>query len=177
MNAGNATAARAAGDRSGFTYSPSLNHVAVTVPDLGAAVDWYTSVLGFEVLHGPVEFGLHGAGEGASLPDVFGERFRKMRICWLATGGQTGIELFELVDPPTEISPSFEYWRTGLMHLALTVGDVDAVVARIDATGGQRASKTWEWYEDHHYAYCRDPWGTVIELTDMSYDRINANRA
>ena len=31
-------------------YPPSLNHVAVTVPDLDAAVAWYTEVSGFDVL-------------------------------------------------------------------------------------------------------------------------------
>ena len=35
-----------------MTRAPhAVNHVGINVPDLGAAVAWYVSVLGFEVVH------------------------------------------------------------------------------------------------------------------------------
>ena len=169
-------AARVDTGRTGLTYPPSLNHVALTVADLDAAVSWYASVFGFEVLAGPVEFEIGATDEGSSLPDVFGKRFRKLRMCWMATGGATGFELFEFVDPRTEERPSFEYWKTGLMHFAVTVGDVEEVANRIDASGGRRVSKVWPWYEGHEFTYCQDPWGNIVELNSLSFERVNANR-
>lgn len=164
------------GDRKGLEYAPSLNHVGTVVTDLDAAVEFYTRALGFEVLGGPTTFTASADDEGASLPDVFGERFREVRMCWLATGGVTGFELFEFIDPKSEQREPFEYWKTGPMHVAVTVHDVDVVADRIVACGGTRASKTWTWYEGHSFLYCRDPWGNVVELNSMSYERVNANR-
>jgi catechol 2,3-dioxygenase-like lactoylglutathione lyase family enzyme len=37
-------------------YPKTINHVAVSVPDLDKAVKWYQEVFGFTVVNGPVEF-------------------------------------------------------------------------------------------------------------------------
>src|SRR5687768_6940152 len=110
-------------DRSGLGYAPSLNHVGVVVGDLDQAIEFYTQAIGFDVLGGPATFTYEAVGDARSLTDVFGERYREVRMCWLATGGVTGFELFQFIDPPTEQSPPFQYWKTGLMHVAVTVHD------------------------------------------------------
>ena len=163
-------------DRSGLGYAPSLNHVGVVVGDLDQAIEFYTQAIGFDVLGGPATFTYEAVGDARSLTDVFGERYREVRMCWLATGGVTGFELFQFIDPPTEQSPPFQYWKTGLMHVAVTVHDVDIVADRIVAHGGVRASQVWRWNEGHYWIYCRDPWGNIVELNSMSYERVNANR-
>ncbi len=37
-------------------YPKTLNHIAISVPDLDKAIKWYKEIFGFDVVRGPVEF-------------------------------------------------------------------------------------------------------------------------
>ena len=79
----------------------ALQHVAIDVDDLDAALGFYTEGLGLEVAERPASLGANGA--------------------WLSTGsGQ-----IHLVEVETFVAPAAS------PHLALEVDDVDAAVATL----------------------------------------------
>ena len=98
----------------------------------------------------------------------------------LSTADGVGIELFQFVEPKTEVpADTFEYWRGGIFHFCLTAPDVDAVAQRIGAHGGKVMSKVWKLWANKEYevVYCQDPWGTIVELCSHPYEQFWSNLA
>lgn len=96
-----------------------IDHVAVAVPDLGAAITRYRDVLGAAVTE-PVALPEHGVtvafvGEGESKT--------------------------ELLEPLGEGSPVAAFLerrpKGGMHHICYRVADVDAAVTRLEATGAR----------------------------------------
>ena len=82
--------------RSDFvTYPRTVNHVAISVPDIEKAVKWYNDVLGFVVIKGPIEIVVDDSLVGVVLKNIHGPRLKKLRAAWLISGNQVGIEIFE----------------------------------------------------------------------------------
>jgi len=150
-----------------------INHVGVTVGDLGAGVRWYREVFGLTVLAGPVETGLDGdAGERRS--DIFGPRFARMRLAHLIDSSGVGIEMFEFIEPATGTPDEiFAYWKTGFSHVAFTVEDLEATRGKITELGGRARTGVYQLANsDCRVCYCEDPWGTAIELSTRPYRTI-----
>jgi catechol 2,3-dioxygenase-like lactoylglutathione lyase family enzyme len=158
----------------------AVTHVGVTVTDLDRAVRWYGDVLGLEPIGPAVDVRADEGHGGAVAADVFGDRLGRFRQAHLASVNGVALELFEFVDPPTEPrSENFEYWKTGVSHLCLTVAGIERAVERIAASGGRRrTSRVWEIFPGEPYltCYCEDPFGNVIELYSHSHERTYANR-
>jgi catechol 2,3-dioxygenase-like lactoylglutathione lyase family enzyme len=158
---------------------PGFNHVGITVPDLDAATVWYRDVLGCYVLVGPTNLVADESLIGQNVRDIFGPEFRQLRIAHLTTIDGVGLELFEFVDPvTTHPANNFEYNRTGIFHLCLTVADLEGCLSEITASGGTQRSQIWRLDPQQPYrvAYCEDPWGTIIELSSHPYSQTWANR-
>ncbi|MDQ0474017.1 VOC family protein [Labrys wisconsinensis] len=156
-----------------------INHVGVGVADLDAAIAWYGQVLGFRLISGPNEIRAEAAS-GAQAVDVLGPAFRHMRMAHLTSANGVGLELFQLIDPPHERRPdTVEFWKSGFFHICVTDPDIDALSAKIAATGGAVISKLWiERGETTEYrmCYCRDPFGNVIEIYTHSYELMQGHR-
>ena len=122
-----------------------MNHVGINVPDLDAAVAWYVSVLGFEVVH-PVAEVTAGVGTaGVRFAQMNGPRFRHGRVAYLTTANGIGFEMFEFIEPRTlPFRDDWEYWRPGLWHVCLTAPDVAALAATIAANGGRHRTEVLE---------------------------------
>lgn len=149
-----------------------INHLGITVGDIGAAVAFYTQVFGLRVLVAPQTHRLDTpAGERRA--DVFGPQWRGMKLAHLVNDEGAGFELFEFLDPAsTRPAEPFDYWRQGHSHVCLTVGDLDATLALLLAQGGRQRSRIHQVNPRTRIVYCEDPWGVVIELSDGSYHRI-----
>ena len=83
-----------------------------------------------------------------------------------------GLELFHFHHPATTIrEDSFEFWMTGLNHVALTSPDVAGTARRIADHGGRIRSGPVVLDAAKGFAvlYAEDPWGTVIELCSHPY--------
>ena len=66
--------------RSDFvTYPRTVNHVAISVPDIEKAVKWYNDVLGFVVIKGPIEIVVDDSLVGVVLKNIHGPRLKKLR--------------------------------------------------------------------------------------------------
>ena len=59
--------------------------------------------------------------------DIHGPDFKKMRMVWLNSGNQVGVEIFEFLDPKAEkrINDNFEYWKSGFFHICITDPNIE----------------------------------------------------
>lgn len=155
-------------------YPRGLAHVGLTVSDIEEAVDWYQDVFGFNHILGPETVENEGFF-GDQVTDLLGE-FEVMKIAHLSTGNQIGIELFEFEDTEGKNNP--DPHAPGLFHLSIIDPDVEGLAKRIDENGGDAYSDVWgvnERDDDYKLAYCKDPWGNMIEVFSHSNERIYSN--
>ena len=158
-----------------ITYPRTINHIAVSVPDLDKAVKWYQEVFGFNVINGPVEIVVDDSPLGVILKDIHGPNLKKMRIVWLSSGNQIGIEIFEYIDPKAErrTNDNFEYWKSGFFHICITDPNIEELCKKISESGGKQRSKIWDLVPNKGYkiAFCEDPFGNVIEIYTHGYEQ------
>jgi catechol 2,3-dioxygenase-like lactoylglutathione lyase family enzyme len=155
-------------------YPKIINHVAVSVPDLDLAVNWYKEVLGFTVVREPIEYVPDDTLKGMAVKDIHGPRLKKVRMVWLSSANQVGFEIFEYIEPKAERrTNNFEYWKSGFIHICITDPDIEGLCKKISETGGKQRSKVWEIVPDKGYkvAFCEDPFGNIIEIYSHSYEQ------
>ncbi|MFE4196987.1 VOC family protein [Paenarthrobacter sp. NPDC056912] len=153
----------------------AFSHVGVTVPDIEGAILWYQRTFGMKLLAGPIEVLEDGTELGKAAAAIYGHGFRRFAFAHLGWADGTGIELFYFESPRTYRSNNtFEYWKTGIYHIALTAPNFQATIERIIQHGGRQRSEAVEIDADNGYSivYCEDPWGTVIELCSHPYSEM-----
>jgi catechol 2,3-dioxygenase-like lactoylglutathione lyase family enzyme len=166
-------------------YPRTAAHVGLTVPDLDAAIRFYTEAFGFTLLAPPTEVAAAAEDRGvwADFPftDVF-SGFAGMRLARLITSSGFGIELFEWTLAAGEVRAGRserDYRDVGFFHLAVLDQDIDGLVARIEQTGGRRRSAILPAAfpgEPMRFCYCEDPFGNIIEVVTHSEESTWANR-
>lgn len=152
----------------------NLSHVGVSVPDIHAAIDWYSRLFGLVLIAEPAEVRPDGSHFGNISSDICGERYGGMKIAHMVTGDGAGFELFEFLDPkPERRADTMEYWKNGFFHIAFTDPDVEGKVAEIVAEGGLQRSQVWELVPGGgvRVCYCEDPFGNVIEIMSHRYEQ------
>jgi catechol 2,3-dioxygenase-like lactoylglutathione lyase family enzyme len=147
------------------------------VSDLEQAIKWYHEVFGLPLLREPFEVRTDdGSYSGRQAANVFGTRFRHMRMAHLSSANGVGIELFQLLDPPHERrTTSLEFWKNGFFHICVTDPDVEGAVARIVKNGGKQLSDIWAVkpeLKDHKICYCEDIFGNIIEIYSHNYEQM-----
>ena len=156
-------------------YPRIINHVAISVPDLKEAVNWYTEVCGFTVVKQATEFVADDSLKGKAVKYIHGPRLKKMRMAWLSSANQVGFEIIEYVEPKAERRPdNFDYWESGIIHICTTDLNIEELCKRITETGGKQRTEIWEIVPNKGYmiAFCQDPFGNIIEIFDHSYEQI-----
>jgi methylmalonyl-CoA/ethylmalonyl-CoA epimerase len=148
-----------------MTDSLAIHHVSVAVPNLDAAIGWYGRILGFA---DPQRFQIGELGaRGAFL-----------------RRGTLRLELWQLDGaapvPAQRREPNTDLLTCGTKHMALTVQDLGAVLARfvregVDIAAIQRAPTLPMRQEAEPLRagatppfamFIRDPGGTLIEILD-----------
>lgn len=142
-----------------------IHHLAISVPNLKKARDFYCGVLGFEVAE-EFDFG----------PDEESERVTRVKGAaadvMMLRAGNVHVEIFEFkndgVNQQQDDRPVCDH---GFTHFALEVdGDIDEVFAELEKAGV-------EWHsplvgslneEGYRVTYGRDPFGNVIEIQKLS---------
>lgn len=137
------------------------NHVALSVPDIDRAVEFYCGLLGFEKV---IETGWPVGTEAAD--QILAVKGTSARVVHLRTTNLM-IELFQFVAgnpaPQDTNRPVIDH---GITHLALAVTDIEAEHARLSAAGMRfHSAPTWV-APGVRTAYGRDPFGNVIELEE-----------
>jgi methylmalonyl-CoA/ethylmalonyl-CoA epimerase len=87
-----------------------MDHVGVAVRNLDEAIKVYRDILGFEME------GIHTLSE------------RKVRVAFLSSGGQTGVELLEPLDRDSTIAKFLDTRGEGIHHFAIRVKNIEAAL-------------------------------------------------
>src|SRR5438309_8589890 len=111
----------------------ATDHTGITVSNLERSLAFWQDVLGFELSHRA-----HQAGEMAS--EITGVAGAEIKLAVVKAPGGHKIELLEYLAPPdrkqhVDLRPC----DVGLVHVALTVDNLDAVLERIAASGWKAA--------------------------------------
>ena len=144
-----------------------VHHVAVSVPELERAIEWYQAILGFEVEH---------RFEVAAIPAraAFIRRGALRIELWEASGGATV--------PPQRREPNSDLLTGGTKHVAFRVTDLQGCLVRLQARGVDIAAVQRQPTEPMRAeedpadatrgpafaAFIRDPGGTLVELLDTA---------
>lgn len=138
-----------------------VNHVAMSVPDIARAVEFYCGQLGFEkVIETGWPVGTAAADKILAVKDT------SARVVHLRTTNLM-IELFEFAaGNAARQDPNRPVIDHGITHLALAVTDLDAEYARLCAAGMRFHSEPTVVAPGVRTAYGRDPFGNVIELEE-----------
>ena len=153
-------------------YPRALNHIAVSVPDIHQAVEFYTEVLGWYLTMPPKTIREEDCTTDSLNKDVFGEGWEFFLIAHLTTGNQVGVELFQFAD---QISPEnhFRFNKTGIFHFCVQDPDIEGLAERIVRHGGkQRMAIQHYTTEDSLYrmVYMEDPFGNIIQINSHGYE-------
>ncbi len=143
-------------------------HTAICVPDVEAAVRWYSDVLGLRVLSPPYRM------EGPQIQHDMGELVPSPVVVTAAIVGfgkdDRVIELIEYpaadVEPAGPGRPSVT--RVGITHIGILCDDLRATREDLETRGVEFLTAGIADVAGLKTTWCRDPWGTVIILLEKS---------
>ena len=175
--AGPGAGANAPGQANGQLGLVGMDHVGITVPDIGQAVGWFEDVMGCVA---PLTFGPFGDPTGTFMQDLLDVHPRAViqQITMVRCGRSANIELFRYTAPDQRTTfPKNSDWAGH--HIAFYVTDIDAAVAYMVSKGAQKFLGPLPVTEGpaagQSINYFRTPFGTYIELISypngMAYER------
>ena len=143
-----------------------IHHVGLVVGDLDAAVGFYGALLHMEVIErdswrapDPAidsAVGLVGSSaDGAMLR---------------GPGGFLELWQYHAPEPVGDDPARQGAHERGLRHLAIEVDDVDEALVRVVELGGAKTGEPIRSESGSAAVYCRDPFGTIIELMSAGTD-------
>lgn len=145
-----------------------VEHIGLIVPDIDAATEFFTSVLGAEPLYDIGPFAGPEDWMAGHLAGSTGAHIHRLRVIAIANGPT--VELIELTraDDAPAAEPAPAGW-----HIAFYVEDMDAALVALRAHGCQLLSGPVEMTEGPSaglsWLYFRAPWGQQLEL--VSYPK------
>jgi catechol 2,3-dioxygenase-like lactoylglutathione lyase family enzyme len=141
--------------RCGIPTTISIDHYGYVVPDLEQAVDFFTDVLGFELLSldDPIAFGDDSLARWYHVDPRASARFAFLGY------GPAIIELTEWQTAgQNTLTPSNS--DLGGRHFAIAVADVDAAIAYLKAQPGVTVFERSVW----NFVYFTTPWGMTLQV-------------
>ncbi|KAF4628519.1 hypothetical protein G7Y89_g9629 [Cudoniella acicularis] len=134
-------------------FNHNLNHVVISVPDCDAALEWYTTVLGFRNLRSTRGMSRKETLDGPIFK-IYNGALQEVKTAWLGMGNSVGFEIFVFKDPqykgktkPFE-GRKFEYNNGGFFHIGITAPDPEVVCERVVKAGGKKVGETVDLYDD-----------------------------
>jgi catechol 2,3-dioxygenase-like lactoylglutathione lyase family enzyme len=148
-----------------------LAHTAVCVPDVNAAVRWYTDVLGFRLLSPPYRMA------GPAIERDMGQLVPSPVVLTAAiVGFGKDDRVVELIEYPAASVPAPEgrpsVMRSGITHLGVLCDDIDATRAELEERGVTFLTSGIADVAGLRTTWCHDPWGTVIILMEKRRDTL-----
>ena len=107
--------------------STTIGQIGISLPNIEKGLNWYCDTFDLYQLSDIMEASIDNEGIFCEIEkNIFGARHKKFKVVHLCTSDGFGVELFEFVDPVNEKpDDNFEYWKTGLFHIALTVKNIE----------------------------------------------------
>src|SRR5277367_5462045 len=138
-----------------------IHHVAISVPDMQRAMDFYCGVLGFEELSS-----MECDGDDPVFDAIIGLDRISAKMKMLDTGHGC-IELWEYRNPePGQKKPDYPPSDHGIAHFCLRVRDIGAEHSRLSAAGMSFVGPPVH-FGTMAAVYGRDPFGNIIEIFEM----------
>ncbi|MEO3824732.1 VOC family protein [Actinomadura sp. B10D3] len=151
-------------------------HHGITVSDIDVAVDWYTRVLGLELVHRQRQ-------ENAYTPVLVGVPTAVLEVAQLRIPNGLGrvsthdIELIQYVQAGHQ-APATAVNQVGVAHLGFLVDDVEALAARAGEAGAVLRNPPVGITEGANSGgaacYVHDPDGNTLEFLQPSPARLAA---
>lgn len=137
-----------------------MEHVGIVVDDLAAATEFFTE-LGLE-LQGTM------ALDNRSVDRIVGLDGVRTEVAFMQTpDGHGRLELIEFHSPSHEGDDGHAPANApGLRHLAFVVEDIEAVLARLRAQGGELVGELVRYEDSYSLCYVRGPAGIIVELAE-----------
>jgi catechol 2,3-dioxygenase-like lactoylglutathione lyase family enzyme len=137
-----------------------MDHVGIVVDDLAAAVAFFA------------ELGLELEGEatvaGRSVDRVVGLEGVRSDVAMMRTpDGRGRLELIKYHTPSGRHGdPRAPANTPGIRHVTFAIDDIDTVVARLRARGGELVGEVERYADSYRLCYIRGPEGFIIELAE-----------
>jgi lactoylglutathione lyase family protein len=150
----------------------SFSHIGLSVPDLDAAVKFYSEVMGFYTIMQPTQIMEDDSDIGQMRTDVFGPGWNSLRIAHLASADRIGFELFEF-DGNEAPEDNLAFRRHETFHFAIQDPDLKGLLARIVLAGGKQRMPERKYFPDEKpycMAYVEDPFSIVFEIYSHRYE-------
>ena len=142
-----------------------LHHVAISVPDLEKAVDFYHETLGFEKT-----FDSKWEGDRPKSDRVIGLSQTHAKVQML-NAGNAFIELWEYQQPsPLPQDDKYSPADHGIALIALQVTNIEEEYERLREAGMTFHAPPVD-LGNSFAIYGRDPFGNIVELYEVSGDR------
>jgi len=137
-----------------------MDHVGIVVDDLTDAVAFF------------VELGLELQGETPVAGDWVGriiglEGVRAQIVMLQTPDGHGRVELAKFHAPSGQGGDQHAPANTpGIRHIAFSVDDIDAVIARLRARGAELVGEVERYEDSYRLCYVRGPEGIIVELAE-----------
>lgn len=148
----------------------AVDHVAMTVPDLDQATEFFQKAFGGEIVVEGLKFDQppwEGRYPEVSFGMPRGGKIRARRV--INIGGEVNIELF-VFEGMEHREPAHTY-DYGLQHFAVYVDDLSETAKNVLDAGGKlyAEDEVIQAVKQGHgpkngWMYCETPWGSVIEI-------------
>jgi len=139
-----------------------IHHIALSVPDMRKATEFYCGVLGFTEL-----WTQEYEGAATAADAIVGLKAISATVKMLSAG-QVSFELWEYRHPkPRPSNPDYSPADHGIAHFCLEVRDIAAEYARLSAAGMRFVGPPIE-IDGSGAVYGRDPFGNVIEIYEIA---------
>jgi catechol 2,3-dioxygenase-like lactoylglutathione lyase family enzyme len=155
------------GFKGGIPTARNIDHAGYTVPDLDQAIDFFTTVLGCELLY---QAGPYGEPEPNWMQaHLNASPGGKVRLALLRCGPVNNIELVEFKAPDQTTTPP-RVSDAGGRHLAFYVDDMDAAIAYLKAQPSIKVLEPIVHAPDEGEeagitsTYFITPWGMYMEV-------------
>jgi catechol 2,3-dioxygenase-like lactoylglutathione lyase family enzyme len=138
-----------------------MEHVGIVVDDLAAAIEFF------------VELGLDLEGEtpveGGWVDRIVGLEGVRADIAMMRTPDGNGkVELAKFHSPAYQGDTQDAASNApGIRHILFAVEDIDAVVARLRASGAELVGELEQYKDLYRLCYVRGPEGIIIELAEQ----------
>ena len=141
------------------------------MPDAKATVDWYSRVLGFQLL-GEICHIKRTENPHDPIFSIYPETLQEVKLAKMTTGNGIGFEIFEFINPQFKAAKTFEFERGGFFHICVTDSNPEALAKKFEATGGRRIGKTVDPSKKGEIVclYLADPWNNVVEVLDVGFE-------
>ena len=137
-------------------------------------VAFYTNVFGFEVIGHKIHHIKRSEAPESAVFAIYPASLNEVKLAYMSTGNGVGFEVFEFIDPKAYTpEQTFEYHRGGFFHVCVTDADPDDLADRVVDAGGKRIGQTVDpTGKGVKCLYVADPWGNVVEILDISFERL-----